>query len=323
MLSTVRFRGVPLLLAIVAACVVVPASGAGAAPRASSGCGRAATPGVTTEHVTVDGTDREYLLSVPDGYDDGKLAPLLFDFHGFTSSMQEQAVYTHLAEQGGQRGYVVITPNGQGDVLRRWSLLPSAKVNPDVAFVQAMLRATNRTLCINPRRIFAAGISNGAMFSTVLACALPGRFAAIAPVAGINGAPVCDPGAPRVNVLAFHGTADPIVPYQGGDYFSGTLARRTAGREQAQPVDDAVATWAAFDGCGTPPTPAFVAEDVQRVVWPDCPANGTVVLYRIIGGGHTWPGAPPVRASRLGATTPSISATNLILDFFDQHPRKP
>ena len=176
MLSTMRSRAVPLLLTLAVACVVVPATGAGAAKRASSGCGRTAASGVTTQHVTVDGADREYLLSVPAGYDDTKPAPLMFDFHGFTSSMQEQAVYTHLAEQGGQRGYVVITPNGQGDLLRRWSLLPSAKVNPDVAFVQAMLRTTNRTLCINPRRVFATGISNGAMFSTLLACALPGGW---------------------------------------------------------------------------------------------------------------------------------------------------
>ena len=122
MLSTMRSRAVPLLLTLAVACVVVPATGAGAAKRASSGCGRTAASGVTTQHVTVDGTDREYLLSVPAGYDDTKPAPLMFDFHGFTSSMQEQAVYTHLAEQGGQRGYVVITPNGQGDLLRRWSL---------------------------------------------------------------------------------------------------------------------------------------------------------------------------------------------------------
>ncbi len=111
-------------------------------------------------------------------------------------------------------------------------------------------------------------------------------------------------------------------PYLGGDYFSGAVAGRTADREQAQPVDDALTAWAAFDGCGTPPTPTFVADDVQHVVWPDCPTNGIVELYRVVGGGHTWPGATPVRAARLGATTPSISATKLILDFFDAHPRR-
>lgn len=167
---------------------------------------------MTTRTITVDGVEREYLLVVPDGYRESKPAPLLFDFHGLTSSMQEQFGYTGLGVQGGERGYVVITPNGQGDLLRRWSLLPSTMTNPDVAFVQAMLRATSRTLCIRRDAVFATGISNGAMFATQLACALPGRLAAIAPVAGINGTEVCDAGAPPVSVLAFHGTADPIVP---------------------------------------------------------------------------------------------------------------
>ncbi len=230
MLCTVRIRPIPLVLALVAATVtVLPGRGADAAPRGSKGCGRPASPGVTTRHVTVDGTDREYLLAVPEGYSDAEPAPLLFDFHGLGSDMQEQAGYTQLAEQGGARRYVVITPNGQGDVLRRWSLVASANANPDVAFVQAMLRATGATLCIDPKRLFSTGISNGAMFSTVLACALPGRFAAIAPVSGINATKACDAGAPRVSVLAFHGTADPIVPYQGGDYFAGAAAGRTPG----------------------------------------------------------------------------------------------
>ena len=104
-----------------------------------------------------------------------------------------------------------------------------------------MLRTTQRALCIDPVRVFATGISNGAMFSTVLACALPGRFAAIAPVSGVNATAACRAGTPRVSVLAFHGTADPIVPYQGGDYFSGAAAARTSGRAQAKGVDDAVA----------------------------------------------------------------------------------
>jgi polyhydroxybutyrate depolymerase len=159
------------------------------------------------------------------------------------------------------------------------------------------------------------------MFSTLLACSLPGRLAAIAPVSGINATAVCVKGTPRVSVLAFHGTADPIVPYQGGAYFSGASGARAAGGAQAMPVDDAIAAWAAFDGCGTPPATSFVADDVQHLVWPDCPANGTVELYRIIGGGHTWPGSTPVRASRLGSTTSSISATRLMLQFFHAHPR--
>jgi polyhydroxybutyrate depolymerase len=163
-------------------------------------------------------------------------------------------------------------------------------------------------------------MSNGAIFSTVLACALPGRIAAIAPVAGVNGAPACAAGAPRVDVLAFHGTGDPVVPYLGGDYFSGVDASHSSDA-QAQPVDEAVSRWAAFDGCGSPVAEEWVAQDVQHLTYPGCPQNGEVELYRVVGGGHTWPGALPVRLERLGATTNSIDATTLMLDFFDAHPR--
>jgi len=325
MLHTMRTRTImPMLASVVVAAflVVAPATGAGAATRASSGCGQDAAPGVTTRHITVGGADREYLLSIPDDYDPSKPAPLLFDFHGLSSNMQEQSLYTRLDQQGGARGYVVITPNGQGDVLRHWSLVPSAARNPDVAFVQAMLRTTNRALCIDQRRVFSTGISNGAMFSTLLACALPGRLAAIAPVAGINATAVCGAGTPRVSVLAFHGTGDPIVPYQGGAYFSGSPVGRALGVPEAKSVDDAAAAWAAFDGCGTPAAQSFVADDVQHVVWPDCPVTGAVELYRVLGGGHTWPGAAAVGADRLGPTTASIDATKLVLDFFDAHARR-
>jgi polyhydroxybutyrate depolymerase len=236
--------------------------------------------------------------------------------------MEEQSLYTNLDARAGARGYVVITPNGQEGLLRHWSLEPSVTANPDVAFVQAMLRTTNRSLCIDRDRIFAAGMSNGAMFSTLLACALPGRLAAIAPVAGVNAAAVCSAGTPRVSVLAFHGTADAVVPYAGGAYFSGAAVGSLLGVPDARPVDSAVAEWAAFDGCSTPPSTAPVAVDVQHVTWRHCPKHGAVELYRVLGGGHTWPGAIAIRSDRLGETTESTSATRLILDFFDTHPRR-
>ncbi len=323
MLHAMRSRTITSLVAVAGVVLVmVTGTGAGAAKRGSRGCGQPAASGVTTRHITVGGADREYLLAIPDDYDPSKPAPLLFNFHGLGSNMQEQSVYTQLERQGGARGYVVITPNGQGDVLRHWSLLPSASTNPDVAFVQTMLRATNRALCIDQKRVFSTGISNGAIFSTLLACALPGRLAAIAPVAGINATEVCAAGTPRISVLAFHGTADPVVPYAGGEYFSGAPIGRVLGVPAAKSVDAAAAAWAAFDGCGTPPTQSRVADDVQRFVWPDCRATRAVELYRVVGGGHTWPGAPPVRADRLGPTTASIDATKLMLDFFAAHPRR-
>ncbi len=324
MLSSVRLRPrsspILLLVAAVVALAVAPASGAGAATRQKSGCGRSAAAGTTTRHITVDGADRQYLLSIPDRYEGSVSAPLVFDFHGLGSNMEEQSAYSQLAAKAGAKGFIVITPDGRGDVARGWSIKPTIAANPDARFVKAMLTATQRALCIDPLRVYATGISNGAILSTVLACALPGRFAAIAPVAGVNGAPACDAATPRVSVVAFHGTADPVVPYQGGDFFSGAQPTHKA-NVQAQPVDAAVARWAAFDGCGVPASEAQVAPDVQRITYPRCPVRGTVELYRVVGGGHTWPGAVPVRLARLGPTTDSIDATELMLAFFAAHPR--
>jgi polyhydroxybutyrate depolymerase len=324
--ATLHTRAITLLLALVAVVAVVapmaPAE-AGERPVGTSGCGRTATPGVTTRRVVVDGVEREYLLSIPEGYRPSRRAPLLFDFHGLGSDMQQQSLYTRLNAEGAKRGFVVITPNGQGDLLRHWSLDPVAASNPDVAFVQAMLRATTRTLCIDARRTFSTGISNGGMFSTLLACAQPGRFAAVAPVAGINATSVCEPGTPRVSILAFHGTADHVVPYAGGALLSGSPVAQAFGVPAAQSVEASMAAWAAFDGCRSTPVPTAVAADVDRLQWPRCSGNRAVVLYRIVGGGHTWPGAAAVRADRLGPTTSSIDATELVLDFFDRHPARP
>ena len=182
--------------------------------------------------------------------------------------------------------------------------------------------------------MYATGISDGAIFSTKLACALPGRLAAIAPVAGVNGAKVCGAGTPRTSVLVFHGTADPIVPYEGGRYFAGANGLTCRSRLEG-PAGSASSSagcahnrstprwriWAAFDGCGEPPATTWVAADVQHVTYPHCPANGTVELYRVVGGGHTWPGAIPVNNFRLGPTTGSIDATDVMLRFFGAHPR--
>jgi polyhydroxybutyrate depolymerase len=233
--------------------------------------------------------------------------------------MDQQALYSGLESAAGARGDVVITPQGQGGLISHWSVPPLGDTNGDVDFVKAMLDTAERSLCIDPGRVYATGISNGAMFATLLACRLPGRLAAIAPVAGVNATRVCPRGTPRVSVLAFHGTADPIVPYDGGPLFGGSVSLLADLR--ARPVEDAVARWAAFNGCTRRPKEGQVAADVTRVSYRGCADHEDVELVRIEGGGHTWPGAVSVLSGQLGATTTSIDATTEILDFFDAHRR--
>jgi polyhydroxybutyrate depolymerase len=314
--------------------VVVAPGGAGVASTRAAKCAgpgamRTGVPaGITTRTVAVDGESRSYRIEVPAGYRPSRAAPLLFDFHGLGSNKEQQALYSRLEVKGGKAGYVVVTPDATGGAAKRW--VPPPFAGTDVDFVRALLSTTEQELCIDVRRVFAAGMSSGAVFSTALACELPGTLAAIAPVAGVNAHAVCDPGTPPVAVLAFHGTADGVVPYMGGAFFSGVDASvlpdairdrvSELARLQARPVTDAVAQWAAFDGCSATPRTTKVSEDVTRTAYRGCRAGTAVVLDTVVQGGHTWPGG--VDVARLGTTTHSIDASELIVRFFTAHPRR-
>jgi polyhydroxybutyrate depolymerase len=330
---SVRTRILAAVIALIGAAAGGASAALGAAPVAAAagttgtrGCGRAAKPGVTTRTITVEGEARSYLLEVPRRYRRNRPARLVFDFHGLGSNMQQEAALSGLNAKGSAGGFVVVTPDGSGTGTRKgWGIPPLR--NNAVPFVRQLLARTEARLCIDTDAVFSTGISNGGILSMSLACALPGTFAAVAPVAGVNVTRPCSTGTPKVAVLAFHGTADPVIPFAGGALFQGfgNIGPRPTGGVlaalRARPVDDAVAGWAAFDRCRTPPVVAAVATDVGHTTYPSCADGTSVQLYTVDGGGHTWPGSRfPV--PRLGATTQSIDATDLILRFFAAHPRQ-
>ena len=145
----------------------------------------------------------------------------------------------------------------------------------------------------------------------MLACALPDDIAAV----GLVTVEVLIGPCPNsVPVIAFHGTADAVVPYDGGEVrgseFRGSTVRGAEGN---------MVRWAELDGCGTEPERSEVGSEVTHRVYPDCDDGTEVELYTIEGGGHTWPGSP-IDVARLGANTDQIDATDLILDFFAEHP---
>jgi polyhydroxybutyrate depolymerase len=186
----------------------------------------------------------------------------------------------------------------------------------DVDFVRSMLDTLTRELPVDPGRIYAAGISNGAMFAHRLGCELPGTFAAIAAVAG--GMPLaiaerCADGPP-LSFIAFNGTADRLVPFDGG----GALMAATP----------SAAHWAAADGCDATPVSALEPDRapsdgtrVRRWSWTGCAGGTAVTLYAVNGGGHSWPGGYQPRLRILGRTTRDLSATRTIAAFFLAHPR--
>jgi polyhydroxybutyrate depolymerase len=174
---------------------------------------REALVGVARE-IVVDGVARRYLIDAAAGPADVAL-PLVLAFHGFRHSAAGLRSGLDLAGRAAAGQIVAVHPDGRDDVRlldsvgRGWDIAPED--TRDVAFVRALLDATERERCIDRRRIFATGFSNGGFLSNLLGCQLGDRLAAIAPVAGARPLDACTPAAP-VPVLFFHGTSDQVVP---------------------------------------------------------------------------------------------------------------
>lgn len=271
-------------------------------------------PAGTSRHVRGDG--REYLLTVPDAPAPPGGRPLVLNLHGFTSNLVQQAHYSRLPRQGADRGYLVVTPQGTGRV-PRWSF-PRLPGPDDAAFLHTVIDEVAAGHAVDERRIFSTGISNGAAMTMALAEYWPGRFAAVAPVAGINAIPARP--VPDLPVCAFHGTSDRIVPFRGSSLFAGvrpggdTLRRRRPGPPFVLPAVEAVMTaYADANGVTGEAAVTRVGPDVRHLVYAERPR---LELFVIDGGGHTWPGsAETVRL--LGTTTTTIDATAVMLDRFD------
>jgi polyhydroxybutyrate depolymerase len=180
--------------------------------------------------------------------------------------------------------------------------------------VEQLLDELTANLCIDTRRVYLTGLSNGALFSAHLACRLGDRIAAVAVVAFTFTPASCDHRG-SIPLLSFHGTADPLVPYYGGPLPD------EIGIEDfsVPPVEDEVALWANWNGCSPLPLDSQVDSEVRKRTYRECTGVADVVLYTIEGGGHNWPGSDPDQY--LGYTTQQIDATDLILDFFEQHPQ--
>ena len=160
----------------------------------------------------------------------------------------------------------------------------------DVKFIGALLDDLRTVVNIDPKRVFATGISNGGMMCYRLSAEMSDRIAAIAPIAGTLCLDDCHPTRP-VPVLHFHGTEDKLVPYDGG---------RSAARDllHCKSVDETIQTWAKIDGCPQKPTIEALANKVDdgtkvvRHTFGPGTDGSEVILIEIKGGGHTWPGRP-------------------------------
>jgi len=303
------------LVLVIAATAVVTACGANPTP-ATAGL----SPGEHEQTVNVDGRQRSFVVHVPPGLPAGRRTPVVIVLHGGGGNARNAIEQTGMSEQADRSGFLAVYPDGTGRLDR--SLLTwnsgtccgyalDERVD-DVAFVATLIDHLEREYAGDPDRIFVTGMSNGAMLSYRLGCELADRIAAIAPVAGAMGID-CRPSAP-ISVVAFHGTADQHVRYQGGT----PQIQADQHPRHDPPVADTISFWADHNHC-TGSTTQDVSSDTTRQVH-SCPDGVEVTLYTINGGQHAWPGG---QTGQAGADQPTstISATQLMWQFFQQHPK--
>ena len=298
----------------------------------SSGCaGNANTSAIGTHTLSLaaDGLTGSYIQHVPSGYSRQPL-PVIVDLHGYSEPATLQAQVSEWATFGDSHGIISITPEIDRPV-ELWNT-DSKGPNSDLLWIDSLFTTVESHLCVDRRRLYVDGYSNGAMMTSLIACRFASRVAAVAPVAGIQAPPGCHPSR-AVPVIAFHGTADPYVPYQGGigpkalelpapDGSGGTLGQTLGSSATKGPsVPQQTTSWAIRNGCAARPMDTAVASDVTLISYR-CPRGREVELYRVTGGGHAWPGSTSTAqiSAFVGRTTFSISADQLIWRFFMSHP---
>ncbi|MSR59714.1 MAG: polyhydroxybutyrate depolymerase [Planctomycetaceae bacterium] len=280
-------------------------------------------PGNHLLRLTVDDRPRSYLVHLPPRYDPTRPTPIVLVYHGALMNGPMMVKYSGLSDKADEAGFVAVYPNGTGagEAFLTWNSWgldgPRKKERPDdVKFTASLLDDLATRVNVDPKRVYACGMSNGGMMCYRLAAELADRIAAIAPVAGTLVLETCEPKRP-ISVIHFHGTTDPLVPFADS-------SRRPRGFFKVKTVEESVKLLAAADEC--PPDPEVTelpdtADDqttVKRTTWGPGKENTEVILYTIAGGGHTWPGQRP-QLKFLGPTAQDISANDLIWEFFEKH----
>lgn len=266
------------------------------------------------------------LVHVPPAAAKGEPLPALLVFHG--GGGEPLGMQKHAAGLDGladKEGFLVVYPAGTGAFERRlltWNAgtccgAAARDGVDDVGFVVALLELLARRAPVDPTRVYATGLSNGAMMSYRLAVDCSERIAAIAPVAGGMVAVLPEkPGRP-VPVIHFHSVDDPRALWAGG---LGPPFPLTNQRVQHPPVEKTIAWWVEADGC--PPTPETgpvqsgppgspsAAHTARALRWGPGKDGAEVVLWKLTGAGHVWPGGAAYGPERLvGPPTQAVDAT--------------
>lgn len=258
------------------------------------------------------GIYRSYRLYVPAIYTGSSARPLIINMHGYTSNAYAQQLYSNFMPIADTANFLMVYPQGTTYMGQPfWNAGISPTLVDDKGFIDHLIDSLKLTYNIDMNAVYATGMSNGGFMSQTLACELSNRITAIASVTGAMFATQyganCHATRP-VPMMQIHGTADPTVPYNGN--------------ASSMPIDSVVRHWVNRNGCT--PAPAFsnvpninIADGctAEHYVYSNGISGSSVELYKIIGGEHTWPGAP----FTVGVTNQDFKASVEIWRFFRKY----
>lgn len=258
-------------------------------------------PGDHTVMVDHDGMVRSAIVHVPPGYDPQAATPLVLNFHGYTGDAPGEVAFSLMNPVADAHGFIVVYPQGLHNSWNAGLCCGQAVTDnvDDIGFIRALVDALHAQLCLDARRIYAAGMSNGGYISHRLACEAADLIAAIGPVSATVVIDPCTPSRP-VPVMMFNGTTDLLVPYDGAWY---------------QSAPKSFADWALRDGCTDAPEVSAQTGAVTCETHDECDDGVAVTLCTVDGMGHCWPGNP---VCPFGTPNTDINASEALWAFFSQ-----
>jgi len=271
------------------------------------------------------GLTRVYRVHLPPSYAPGTAAPLVIYLHGGGGNART-AFLDGMDKTADRLGFILAAPAGTGKTrmgrLRgewnggAWDGGRCCGEADDVGFIRAMIVDLSKRYSVDPRRIYATGLSNGGLMTNRLACELADTLAAVATVAPGAIPGDCKPARP-IPVMDIQGTADTCNPIDGSAPTNPICGRMPYKRMNAGRV---VAAWLKLDRCSQESVPGYKNGGASCVVYPHCAGGAEVEFCKVEGMGHAWPGGLEARAIGVYPVSHDITADQ-IWEFFQRHPK--
>lgn len=262
-----------------------------------------------------EGITRTYSFYVPASYVPGEAVPLILNLHGLSTDGAYQEQYRDFRPVADTANFIVAHPDGSmllGQRFWNYDTLFGSTVD-DIGFLETLIDTIVAHYTIHPMRIYAVGVSNGGFMCYALACRSD-RFAAIGAVTGSMSTGMyeeCDPEYP-IPVIHIHGTEDNVNPYEGTSTMTG--------------IEETVRFWVDRNNCDTVPVinevPDINISDnatATRYLYSGGINEHTIELFKVNGGGHSWPGSPVPGSSETVCL--DFDARKEIWRFFSQYQR--